>query len=411
MSISVANKSDDELINCLENIFSKTDKNFNIELWNGKVISYSYNPKFVLKFLDKDIFKDLVINPNIMSFAKAFMNKTFDIEGNIFDALKLKDDISHLEISNKDKLNLFLKTVSFHNTHSKEKDKESIAHHYDISNEFYKIFLGETMMYSCAYFKDNTNNLNSAQENKMEHICRKLRLKKGDKFLDVGCGWGSMIIWAAKHYDVQATGITISKEQYEYTKSKIKIEGLENKCFVELKDYRDIKDEKVFDKIVSIGMFEHVGSENLSLYFNIMNKLLKDDGLFLNHGITNRKNAELSKNEAEFIDKYIFPNGELKNISDVLDVMETSKFDVFDVECLREHYYKTLKCWVENLKAAKDKAISIATENIYRTWLLYMSGCAINFEEDFISVYQVLLGKQRQKSGFLIPLTREYMYK
>lgn len=411
MGVSVVTKSDDELINCLENIFSKTDKNFNIELWNGKVISYSYNPKFILKFLDKDIFKDLVINPNIMSFAKAFMNKTFDIEGNIFDALKLKDDISHLEISNKDKLNLFLKTVSFHKVHSKEKDKESIAHHYDISNDFYKIFLGQTMMYSCAYFKDNTDDLNLAQENKMEHICKKLSLKKGDKLLDVGCGWGSMIIWAAKNYDVESTGVTISREQYDYAKAKIKMEGLEKKCSVELKDYRDIKGEKVFDKIVSIGMFEHVGSENLPMYFDIMNRLLKDDGLFLNHGITNRKNAELSKNEAEFIDKYIFPNGELKNISDILNIIETSKFDVFDVECLREHYYKTLECWVENLKANKDKAIMTASESIYRTWLLYMSGCAINFERDFISIYQILLGKQRQKPGFIIPLTREYMYK
>ncbi|MBC2580811.1 cyclopropane-fatty-acyl-phospholipid synthase family protein [Clostridium sp. DJ247] len=403
---------DQELIEVVERIFGQTTKNFNLEFWNGQKIVYTETPKFVLKFLDKDVFRKILINPNSMNFAEAFMDKTFDIEGDIFSALKLKDEFSNVEISAKDKITLLLKSTSLSSLgmHTKEKDKENIAYHYDISNEFYNLFLGPSMVYSCAYFKNQEDSITKAQENKLDHICKKLRLKSGEKLLDVGCGWGSMIIWAAKHYGVEAHGITISEQQYNYAKERIKIENLEGKCFVELKDYRDIQGKNMFDKIVSIGMFEHVGIKNLPTYFEIMNRLLKDNGLFLNHGITCKKNAKVSKEESEFIEKYIFPGGELHNISGVLDVMEDSKFEIYDVETLREHYYKTLKHWVVNLQANKDKAIQATTEKIYRTWILYMAGCAVNFEAGFISVYQVLLGKERKKPGFNTPLTREYMY-
>lgn len=405
------NAQDNEFIKCIKNIFYQTKKNFNIELWNGKTISYSHNPEFTLRFLDKNTFKKLIATPNIMAFAKAFIDKKFDIEGNIVDALKLKDDISSIEMPSKYKIILFLNSIDFlNNIHTKKADKKCISHHYDVSNNFYKLFLEDSMMYSCAYFKENTSSLTEAQENKMEHICKKLMLKPNEMLLDVGCGWGSMIMWAAKNYGVKAKGITISKEQYKYAKQMIKTNGLEEKCCVELKDYRDIKGEAIYDKIVSIGMFEHVGSKNLPVYFNNMNRLLKEDGLFLNHGITTRKDSNLSKSESEFIKEYIFPGGELENISYVLDSMENSKFDIFDVECLREHYYKTLKCWVENLKNNRQKAIKLTDEKTYRTWLLYMSGCAINFESDCISVYQVLLGKKRKEAGFAVPLTREYIY-
>lgn len=401
---------DKEIIKTLNSIFSKSNKKFNIEFWNKEIISYSDNPKFTLKFLDKDVFIQLITNPNIMSFAKAFIDKKIDVEGDIFEAIKLKDDIANIEISNKDKITLFFKTVSSHNIHTKEKDKQNISYHYDISNDFYNLFLGNTMMYSCAYFKQNDYNLDTAQQNKMEHICKKLRLKQGDKFLDVGCGWGSMIIYAAKKYNVIATGVTISEEQYKYVKQRIKEEKLEDKCFIELKDYRDIKGKELYDKIVSIGMFEHVGIKNLPDYFEHIRKLLKNNGIFLNHGITIKKDTKLSKNEGEFIQKYIFPGGELKNIGYIVDVMEDIKFDIVDVECLRQHYYKTLVCWVKNLESNKQKAIKLTNEHTYRTWLLYMIGCAINFEQDCISVYQVLLTKQRKRFNFITPLTREYMY-
>lgn len=396
------------LIETVNSIFNDAYKNFNIEFWNGEKLIYSQNPSFTIKFLDRDIFLQLVTNPNIMSFATAFIDKKLDIEGNIFDAIKLKDYISNLEISNRDKITLFFKTTSIHR-HTKHSDMHNISYHYDISNKFYELFLKETMVYSCAYFKDENNDITKAQHNKMDYICKKLQLQSGERFLDIGCGWGSMIMWATKHYGVKATGVTISKQQYEYAVEKIKDENLEDRCTVKLLDYRDIEGEAEYDKIVSIGMFEHVGIKNLPTYFNTVNRLLKDNGIFLNHGITVKKDTKLSKNEGEFIQKYIFPGGELKNISYILDVMEDSKFDILDVECLRKHYYKTLKCWVENLQSNSQKAIEAAGEYIYRTWLLYMTGCAVNFEADKIAVYQILVSKE--KAGFLSPLTRDYMYR
>lgn len=406
--MSLLKTKDDEIIEIIDSIFSKTSKNFNIEFWNNQSIVYCDNPKFIIKFRDKENTKQLIMNPDILSFAEAFINKTIDIEGDIFNAIKLKNDISQLEISNKDKLNLLFKVGSV-NIHSKDKDKANIAFHYDISNDFYKLFLGETMMYSCAYFKTKNSNIDDAQKDKLDHICKKLMLKPNETLLDVGCGWGSMIIWASLNYGVKATGITISKEQYEYAKKQIKLNNLEDRCSVELKDYRDISGKHIYDKIVSIGMFEHVGLKKLPEYFRIIHRLLKDDGLFLNHGITTRKNNNLSKNEGKFITKYIFPGGELESISNVLTVMEDESYDIIDVECLRQHYYKTLKYWVENLKANEKEAIKLTNETIYRTWLLYMTGCAINFFEDYISVYQVLLCKKRKK-GFVVPLTRDYIY-
>ncbi|MFT8313868.1 MAG: cyclopropane-fatty-acyl-phospholipid synthase family protein [Clostridium sp.] len=413
MAFDTKKNKDKDLLEAVGRIFEQTKKNFNMIFWNGETINYTESPEFVLKFNDKNTFKKILASPTTMTFAEAFMDGTFDIEGNIIEALTLKDQFENIEISNKDKVTLLLKGTSFPsiNLHTKEKDKENISHHYDISNNFYRLFLGSSMTYSCAYYKNQEDDLTTAQENKVDHICKKLRLKPGEKLLDVGCGWGLMITWAAKHYGVEAHGVTISEEQYKYVSQKIKDENLEGKCFVELKDYRDIEGEGVYDKVVSVGMFEHVGIKNLPVYFNKMHKLLKDDGLFLNHGITHSKNSQVGKDESEFIEKYIFPGGELHTISGGISIMEDENYEICDVESLREHYYKTLVQWVKNLEANKEKAIEFTSDKTYRAWLLYMTGCAINFRAGLISIYQVLLSKSPKKPGFNIPLTREYMYK
>lgn len=215
--------------------------------------------------------------------------------------------------------------------HTKVSDQESISHHYDLSNEFYQLFLDENMVYSCAYFRSE-DDLSQAQKNKLDHICKKLRLKPGEKLLDIGCGWGGLIGWAAKHYGVDAHGVTISQNQHDYAKKWIAMQGLADRCSVEIKDYRDLTG--TYDKIVSVGMFEHVGIRNFPVYFGTAQRLLKEKGLFLNHGITVNKGRKRSTPESQFIDKYVFPNGELDNISNILHQMESARFEVLDVESL-----------------------------------------------------------------------------
>lgn len=292
-------------------------------------------------------------------------------------------------------------------SHSQSADQKAISHHYDLSNEFYQLFLDENMVYSCAYFRSGED-LDQAQKDKLDHICRKLRLKPGERLLDIGCGWGGLIAWAARHYGVYAHGVTISENQYEYANSWIRREGFLDQCKVDLMDYRDL--EGNYDKIVSVGMFEHVGLKNLPVYFGTAQRLLKEKGLFLNHGITVSKGRKKSTPEARFIDQYIFPGGELDNISNILHRMELASFEVLDVESLRPHYAMTLKHWARRLEAQKEEAIRTVGERKYRAWLLYLAGCAFAFQRGDISVYQVLLSRQTQGGFSKTPLTREDIY-
>src|SRR3989339_126227 len=266
--------------------------------------------------------------------------------------------------------------------HSILQDKRDISYHYDVGNDFYNIFLGKDFLYSCAYFISGKEDIDEAQTNKMEYICRKLRLDSGEKLLDIGCGWGGLLIYAAKKYGVYSHGITLSASQYEYAKEAIKKEKLEGSCKVELKDYREFAGEGVFDKIVSVGMFEHVGIKNLPTYFNAVRRLLKEKGLFLNHGITSGtgKNPNKKSSGVKFINKYVFPGGELTNINKILNIMENSDFEVLDVESLRTHYMETLRKWIFNLQIGKDKALKLVPEKIFRIWILYMAACSYNFE-------------------------------
>lgn len=294
--------------------------------------------------------------------------------------------------------------------HSINSDQRAISHHYDVGNDFYHLFLGRDKLYSCAYFKTGEEDLDQAQSNKLDHICRKLRLQPGDKLLDIGCGWGGLISYAARYYGAEATGVTISRQQYEYARELIGQAGLAGSCRVELVDYRELRGEQRFDKIVSVGMFEHVGVRNLPLYFKTAHRLLKNDGLFLNHGITAENKRKRDDSATKFINQYVFPGGELTYLSRILSVTEAANFETLDVESLREHYVRTLKLWTRNLQANRDQAITVAGDKIYRTWILYMAGSAWGFEKGNINVYQVLLAKR--SGGFpSVPLTRADIYR
>jgi cyclopropane-fatty-acyl-phospholipid synthase len=264
------------------------------------------------------------------------------------------------------------------------------------------------MLYSCAYFKSTSQSLVGAQHDKLEHICRKLRLTPGQTLLDIGCGWGALVIWAARHYGVQSHGITLSKQQYEFATQRIRREGLEGQVKIELRDYRDLEQDMQYDRVVSVGMFEHIGIANFPTYFRIIKQLLKPGGLFLNHSITN-DTGWLRNPLTNFINRYVFPDGELARISDMVTAMEQTGFEIIDVEGLRRHYNLTLCQWIKALEANHAQVVDLVGEATYRVWRLYMAGTAYYFDEGSMGIYQVLVGHDRQSQS--VPLRRDDLYR
>jgi cyclopropane-fatty-acyl-phospholipid synthase len=265
------------------------------------------------------------------------------------------------------------------------------------------------MVYSCGYFEQPDTGLDEAQQAKLEHICRKLLLRPGERFLDIGCGWGALVIYAAQNYGVHAHGVTLSEKQLSVARQRIAEAGLENRVTVELMDYRDLRDESAYDKVASVGMFEHVGLKNLPLYFSSVHRLLKPDGLFLNHGITHVQPGWEKNVWTQFINRYVFPDGQLDTISNIQSVMEGSSFEIADVEALRSHYALTLRAWVARLEHRHARALEYVSEATYRVWRLYMAACALEFESGNIGIYQVLAGK-RGALKTPLPLTRRHLY-
>jgi len=291
--------------------------------------------------------------------------------------------------------------------HSPESDRNAIRYHYDVSNEFFITFLDTRLIYSCAYFSKPDESLDSAQANKLDYVCRKLRLKPGEKLLDIGCGWGGLLVHAAKKYGASCTGITLSKNQAEYARRKISSEGLSNTCEAHIRDYREQVGESVYDKIVSIGMFEHVGEAKLGEYFARAWKLLKPGGVFLNHGIA--RGIKYLESRDSFVDNYVFPDGDLLPINKTLACAEQKGFEIRDLESLREHYMLTLRNWVGRLEENRVKAVLAAGDVKYRTWKLFMSGSAHGFKTGKLNVYQALLFKP-QGGPSALPLTRADWY-
>lgn len=280
--------------------------------------------------------------------------------------------------------------------HSLTRDKSAIEHHYDVSNTFYSYILGPTMVYSCAIFSDESSSLEDAQKEKIDLICRKLDLRPGMKLLDVGCGWGTLVLHAAKEYGVKAVGVTLSKNQVALAREKIARANLSERIEIRLQDYREVQDTD-FDAISSIGMSEHVGDSKLDTYFTQLHGRIKEKGRLLNHCIT-RPHSELKARTGAFIDRYIFPDGELTAPSRVIQAMHNSGFELRHSENLREHYAKTLKKWCENLNANWSEAVSEVGENRARIWNLYMQMCQIGFESNSIQIHQ-FLGVKNDKIG------------
>jgi len=377
-----------------------------IELWNGERYDLSPSPTVTLRIPSASALRYFA-NPDLAKLGEAYVEGHVEVEGPIGDALRAAEGLSRqLGEAKKGRLPLLL------NLHTKKIDAASIRYHYDVSNDFYALWLDRNMVYSCAYFKTGDESIDTAQEQKLDHICKKLRLRPGDKFLDIGCGWGALVRWAATHYGADATGITLSHNQHALANERIAAEGLGASCRVLLQDYRDLRGEGVYDKIASVGMFEHVGLKNLPLYFGKIHTLLKDGGVVLNHGITSvdPESRSVGLGAGKFIDKYVFPHGELPHVSLVLKEMSRAELEVMDVETLRLHYAKTLWHWSGRLESNLDAAREHAGDKRLRIWRAYLAGCAHAFEHRWVSIHQVLAVKGTNPKSNHLPWTRAWIY-
>ena len=379
-----------------------------VDFWNEKVVAGITPAIATLKFSTPSTLM-LLVNPSLGQLAESYVEGRVDFQGRIRDVINLMDPF--LSLPNMPKKFPNFNRLKFWR-HSRLTDRKAVSSHYDVSNEFYALWLDRRRVYSCAYFKNANDTLERAQEQKLDHICRKLALKPGERFLDIGCGWGGLILWAAENYGVSSVGITISQNQYDYVRDYVRTHGLAEKVEVRLMDYRDLPDTEPFDKIASVGMFEHVGLRNLPVYFRKIYSLLKPGGLVMNHGITSVTfdDETMDETNREFIDKYVFPDGELTHISKVLEAMAREGLECADVENLRPHYAKTLWHWVDRLENNADQARELVGEKKFRIWRTYMGGFAVAFERNWDAIYQVLAGKPDANGKSAYPLTRDYMY-
>jgi cyclopropane-fatty-acyl-phospholipid synthase len=378
-----------------------------IELWNGKRYALGERPTVTLRVPAASSLKYLM-NADLGKLGEAYVEGLLEVEGPIGDAMRAAEGLARRWGRDRKGRAPLL----FRNLHSRKRDAEAIRYHYDVSNDFYALWLDQRMVYSCAYFTTGEESIDVAQEQKLDHICRKLRLKPGERFLDIGCGWGALVLHAAERYGVQATGVTLSRNQHALANERIRAAGLQERVRVLLQDYRDVPGEGVFDKIASIGMFEHVGLKNLPLYFGAIRRLLADGGLVLNHGITSidPESRAVGLGAGDFIEKYVFPHGELPHLSLVIREMGAAGLEVMDSETLRLHYAKTLQQWSGRLEANLEKARAFAGEKRLRIWRTYLAGCAHAFGEGWVSVQQVLAVKTGDPRKNPLPWTRDYMY-
>jgi cyclopropane-fatty-acyl-phospholipid synthase len=427
----------------LDRLFgAPSERQFDIRLWDDSVYSASPPARadFTLVVAKRGGLRRMLLPPSELSIAEAFIRGDIDVDGNFESAMSLGDVVgSRIQsfggLARLLPLVLALPAADYSDAdlrrrrtrlrlltpHSRNGGADEIQFHYDVGNDFYALWLDPRMMYTCAYFKKPDDDLETAQLSKLDHICRKLRLAKGERLLDIGCGWGGLIIHAAKNYGVKAVGITLSEAQAELARKRIADAGLTERCEVRLLDYRDLPDHERFDKVVSVGMMEHVAETLQPDYFSIAFRALRPGGLFLNHfivsnltaratgGIRERIGRRIWRRD-EFIDKYVFPDGRLVALGSPIATGERAGFETRDVESLREHYALTLRWWLRGLERRKSDAMRIVGEKTYRIWRLYMTAAANAFSSGSINIVQCLLSRTGPRGESGVPLTRDDIY-
>jgi cyclopropane-fatty-acyl-phospholipid synthase len=395
-----------------------------LSFWDGSRLQAAHASAPTVRVRDASAVLHLVHEPSQVGMARAWVSGAVDVDGDLEAVLAQRARFRDVSLPRADRARLALAAlrmagpaalrrpsvpaIEAHGRgrrHSLARDRAAIRHHYDVSNRFYELLLGPSMVYSCAYFADPGESLEAAQARKLELICRKLRLSPGERLLDIGCGWGSLVLHAAARHGVRAVGVTLSAAQAEYASERVRRAGLAGRVEVRLADYRELRDEP-FDKVASVGMYEHVGRSQLDGYVTRVRALLRPGGLFLNHGIA-RLHSDPPAGDT-FISRYVFPDGELHPVTDVMASMQEAGFEVRDVESLREHYPLTLRRWAANLAAHGEEAIAEVGEPRERVWRLYTLACAQAFEAGEITVYQVLAARSGAPHG--LPLTRGALF-
>jgi cyclopropane-fatty-acyl-phospholipid synthase len=374
-----------------------------IELWNGRQIDLASEPPRVTIRLPKPAALRYLLSPTLYTLGRAYVEGAIEVRGRAADMI----DVVHTLAANfSPKKRHALQRFTRHTRH---KDAEAIRYHYDVSNDFYRAWLDPAMVYSCAYFENGDEDLATAQIKKIDHILNKIGLRTGHTLLDIGCGWGALVIRAAQRFGVHCVGVTLSENQCLLARERVKEAGLAHLVEIRLQDYRDVKGP--FDRITSVGMFEHVGLQHLDAYFTRVQELLAPGGVVMNHGITttNFDNGATPYGGGDFIDEYVFPHGELVHLSTVVKSMQAGGLEVRDVENLRRHYARTCLLWNENFEKNATSIAFMTDPKRFRIWHVYLAGCAYAFQHDWISLYQIVCGKAGQRPEQL-PWSRRAMY-
>ena len=383
-----------------------TDVPLRLALWNGVERDLGLSPTVTVQLHGPGALR-CFLPPSLDNLAEGYVQGLFDVQGKAQDIVEAATRLAHASLPIAGKFGRLFRPAR----HTRQTDAEGLAHHYDVSNDFYRLWLDPQMVYSCAYFPDTGLSLEQAQLAKIDHILNKVMLQPGQRLLDVGCGWGALAIRAAQARGASVVGITLSRRQCELARERVAQAGLHDQVEIRLQDYRDI--DEPFDRITSVGMFEHVGLKHLQDYFGKLRSVLRDGGLVLNHGITTTDpdSGGAPLGAGHFIGKYVFPQGELPHLSLAVREMQAAGLEVLDVENLRRHYARTLALWSDNYETHGEAIRATVDDSTYRVWRIYLAGCAHAFAQDWVSLYQVLACKSGSDARLNpTPWSRAWMY-
>jgi cyclopropane-fatty-acyl-phospholipid synthase len=391
-------------------IRSKVNLPLSVELWNGDHVNLSSEQPRVRIRVPSPGGLRYLLSPSLGGLGEAYVEGALEIEGRAADMIQIGSSLAGTSGKPARASRMASAALRLVSPHTREKDAEAIRYHYDVSNDFYSEFLDPAMVYSCAYFENGDEDLATAQQKKIDHILAKIGVQPDHTLLDIGCGWGALVLRAAQKFGARCVGVTLSQRQFELARQRVQEAGLGDRIEIRLQDYRDVDGQ--FDRITSVGMFEHVGVQHLPDYFTKVGSLLAPGGVVMNHGITTTDIEERSSpyGGGEFIDKYVFPHGELAHLSTVIRTMQQGGLEVRDVENLRRHYARTCALWTENFESNADRLRQVADAKTFRIWHVYLAGCAYAFAHDWISLYQIVCGKAGEEPA-QIPWSRRYMYR